>query len=382
VAKPKKLPPAETPSQENQPRVKEPDTDMPGLTPWTVFQAALKAVPALKYALAVLGLVSAIAIIKGFGIDYRVAVFGTIIMLVLMVAIVVFAALTKVKSPQVRSAALVLMWSFLALTILSGALLFTSAFFDYPKPLTQLFGSSQVVVPPPPTPPPEPKLLVTMKEMIRAEEGPLVHQKMYSRTEKGIEEAARDVCEYLKRDCYLDDPKGSVRFQFPALRSARIAVQYDPPGRSYKLYYWIVSNNLAEKRHFTFDPDNQEPLWRLAEKSGSGRIYWHAERPGYVANTQSVKVGIEESVTMEFRPDFVNIAVVGEGDLDQVELLKKAIMDCSPLMGQPGSHRFNCFGQERIKYLEDIYNKQQADEKMALINEKSIHYKIQVANTQ
>jgi hypothetical protein len=111
-----------------------------GLTPWTILQAAIKAVPALKYALGVLGIVSAITIIKVFGIDFRVAVFGTIIMVVLMVALVVFAALTKVRSPQVRSAALVLMWSFLVLTILSAAFLFTSAFFDYPKPLSNLLG--------------------------------------------------------------------------------------------------------------------------------------------------------------------------------------------------------------------------------------------------
>jgi len=110
------------------------------LNPWSVLQAAVKAVPSLKYALAVLGIVAAIAIIKGFGIDFRVAVYGTILMMVLMTALVVFAALTKVRSKQIRIAALVLMWSFLALTILSAVLLFTSAFFGYPKPLPQLIG--------------------------------------------------------------------------------------------------------------------------------------------------------------------------------------------------------------------------------------------------
>ncbi len=110
--------------------VKEPVPNVAGLTPWTVFQAALKAVPALKYALGVLGIVSAIAIVKGFGIDFRVAVFGTIIMVILMVALVVFAALTKARNPHLQVAALALMWSFLALTIMSAILLFTSTFFD------------------------------------------------------------------------------------------------------------------------------------------------------------------------------------------------------------------------------------------------------------
>jgi hypothetical protein len=116
-----------------------------GLNPWSVLQTAVKAVPALRYALAVLGIVAAIAIVKGFGIDYRVAVFGTIVMVVLMVSLVVFAALTTVKSQQTRAAALVMMWSFLVLAILSVILLFTSAFFDFPKPLPHLSGLGQDV---------------------------------------------------------------------------------------------------------------------------------------------------------------------------------------------------------------------------------------------
>ncbi len=109
------------------------------VTPWRVLQAAIKAVPAVKYALGVLGIISAIAIVRAFGIDARLAVFGTIVMLVLMVTLLVFAALTKVKSKQIRVAAIIMMWSFLALTIFTATLLFTSAFFRYPKPLPELF---------------------------------------------------------------------------------------------------------------------------------------------------------------------------------------------------------------------------------------------------
>ena len=139
-----------TRSQEKQPAPARSEKEMVGLTPWNVLQAAIKAVPALKYTLAVLGVVSAIAIVKGFGIDFRVAVFGTVTIVVLMAALVVFAALTKVRSPQVRAAALVMMWSFLALTILSATLLFTSAFFSYPKPLADLFGSLSYATEPSP----------------------------------------------------------------------------------------------------------------------------------------------------------------------------------------------------------------------------------------
>lgn len=117
-----------------------PETASAGSIPMRLLNAAIKAVPSLKYALGVLGIVSAIAIIKTLGIDFRAAAFGTVVMLVLMVAIVVFAALTGTKSPHMRLAALVMLWSFLILTISSAALLFTSVFFDFPRPITSILG--------------------------------------------------------------------------------------------------------------------------------------------------------------------------------------------------------------------------------------------------
>jgi hypothetical protein len=356
------------------------DTGIAGLAPWTVLQAAIRAVPALKYALGVLGLVSAIAIIKGFGIDFRVAVFGTIVMVALMITLVVFAALTKVKSPQVRYAALALMWALLALTILSAVLLFTSAFFSFPRPLGQLFGLGQVELPPTPsTSAPEPTLLMTMMEMIRDEEGPTLLRKEFPRTKQAMEEGARDVCEYLKT-CHLDDPEGSVQIHFPAdLVRASVSVKYEPSDRPYKLFYWTIGQT-KERRHFTFDPDNQEALRRLAKKSGT--IFWHAERPGYVANTREARVGRDEIIQMPFRRSTVNIAVIGEEDrdTDQAELLKKAILDCSPPLDPKDSRRrFICFGQEKLKSLSKLYEEQQAEIKAALINEAFIHYKIRVS---
>ena len=128
----------EAPSPAPRERANEPKDEVVGFTPWAVLQSAIRAVPELKYALAVLGIVSAIAIVKSFGVDFRVAIFGTIVMLVLMAALVVFAALSKIRSPQIRAAALLLMWSSLVLTILSAAGLFLSTFFDYPKPIVEL----------------------------------------------------------------------------------------------------------------------------------------------------------------------------------------------------------------------------------------------------
>jgi hypothetical protein len=139
VPRSKKSPPSQTTGPRKlAPVLEESAFGIGSLTPWGVFQTGLKAVPALRYALGVLGMVSAIAIIKGFGVDFRAAVFGTVIMLVLMVALVVFAALTKVPGAHLRPAAVVLMWSLLAITILTAVLLFTSFFFAFPKGLLDL----------------------------------------------------------------------------------------------------------------------------------------------------------------------------------------------------------------------------------------------------
>ena len=45
---------------------------------------AVKAVPAIRYALGIGGVIAVIAIVFSFGINAKVAIFGTIIMLVLM----------------------------------------------------------------------------------------------------------------------------------------------------------------------------------------------------------------------------------------------------------------------------------------------------------
>jgi hypothetical protein len=99
---------------------------------FAVLQAAIKQVPAVKYALGVSGLAVAIAIIGVFISDWRVAVFGIIVMLILIVAPLVFAKLTSVSGKDFRTAALTFMRSSLALIVASGTFLFISVFFDWP----------------------------------------------------------------------------------------------------------------------------------------------------------------------------------------------------------------------------------------------------------
>jgi Tfp pilus assembly protein PilF len=95
----------------------------------------------MKYALAVLGLVAVVAIVSLWRVRYEVAIFGAVIILGLMVPVLVFARLTTVRPGKLVAPALVMMWSFLLLTVATVFLLFTCAFFRWPKPLIELTGN-------------------------------------------------------------------------------------------------------------------------------------------------------------------------------------------------------------------------------------------------
>lgn len=100
--------------------------------PLHVLHEAIKAVPSVKYALGISGIVASIAIIQAFRIGYRIAFFGTIAIFILMVLLVIFARLTRTAPKYFLMPAMVLMWSFLLLTIATAVLLFTSIFFRIP----------------------------------------------------------------------------------------------------------------------------------------------------------------------------------------------------------------------------------------------------------
>lgn len=106
--------------------------------PFEVLKRALAQVPAVKYALGVAGVGAAVAIIQTFFTDWTIAVFGIVIMLLLMAVLFVFAKLTTVASKDLRLAMLTLMWSSLILTISAAALLTSSVFFGWPINLRQV----------------------------------------------------------------------------------------------------------------------------------------------------------------------------------------------------------------------------------------------------
>lgn len=140
----------------------DPSSDKPFLqllttSPINIFREALKAVPALKWALGVVGIFAAIAIVASFKISFRVAVIGFLIMLLLMVLLVVFASLVR-ASGALRIAGIILMFAFLAIGIATAICLFTSVFFKAPLDLQYwVTGTAPSPTPTPvPTPTPTP----------------------------------------------------------------------------------------------------------------------------------------------------------------------------------------------------------------------------------
>lgn len=115
--------------------------------PWLtrVLRQAIQTVPAAKYALWVAGIAEAVAIVAGFSVNYRVTVFGTILMLGLMFGLVSFASFVRYAKASIKPLALTLAWIFVLL--ISGAAFFISTgfFFSWPRPLQAYFQTSPAI---------------------------------------------------------------------------------------------------------------------------------------------------------------------------------------------------------------------------------------------
>lgn len=118
------------------------------VTPHGILNQAIRAVPAIKYALGVAGIGAAVAIVAGFSIDYKVAVLGTLIMFGLMFGLVLFSSFSSNSPASLRPLALTLAWTFVLLIASSSFCIFTGFFFSWPRPLGSYVGIPE----PTPTP--------------------------------------------------------------------------------------------------------------------------------------------------------------------------------------------------------------------------------------
>ncbi len=101
-------------------------------SPFSILKQAIKRVPSLKFALGIVGLAASVALIKSLITDLRLALFGIIVMLVLMSVLFVFAKLTSVAPKEFKRPAITLLWFSLIITMIAASLLFMSVFFNWP----------------------------------------------------------------------------------------------------------------------------------------------------------------------------------------------------------------------------------------------------------
>lgn len=110
-------------------------------TPFFTLKEAIKAVPAVKYALGVAGVAAVVAIVSAFKINHTVAVLGTIIMFGLMFLLVLFSWFSKNAGKDARIPSLILVWTFVLLTLVTATLMLSSFFFHWPRPLEGYVGA-------------------------------------------------------------------------------------------------------------------------------------------------------------------------------------------------------------------------------------------------
>ncbi|SKC49249.1 hypothetical protein [Paraburkholderia hospita] len=104
-------------------------------TPLAILRESIKAVPAVKYALGLVGVACAIVLMHSFISDYRVAVLGILVMFLMMTALVVFAKLSSLAGPDLRLPALVFTWFSLFFVIFVSIAVVLSVFFKWPVDL-------------------------------------------------------------------------------------------------------------------------------------------------------------------------------------------------------------------------------------------------------
>jgi hypothetical protein len=115
---------------------KEPATETAEdfLTPASFIVAAKAAHPAFRYALVVAGILAIVVTFAKFGVSSATLVFGAVAVIGLMVMFLVFAQASKLTRAALDLPARVLVWSFLAITIVISGCLTGSVFFNAPLP--------------------------------------------------------------------------------------------------------------------------------------------------------------------------------------------------------------------------------------------------------
>jgi hypothetical protein len=104
------------------------------MNPITLLREAIKAVPAVKWALGMAGIAAVVEIVLGTKkLGPQVAVIGALIVIGLMFLLVVFSRFAGRQNVGLLGPAVVLVWFYTVAAIATTVLLFTSHFLDWPR---------------------------------------------------------------------------------------------------------------------------------------------------------------------------------------------------------------------------------------------------------
>lgn len=103
-----------------------------GPGPMGVLREAIKAVPALRYGLASVGIVAAVVVALKLASDVKVAMFGVMAAIVIMVVVVVFARLASPHTKNRHATEFVLLWYALIMFMTITTLSVSSFFIGWP----------------------------------------------------------------------------------------------------------------------------------------------------------------------------------------------------------------------------------------------------------
>jgi len=117
------------------------------------FKSAIRAVPAVKYALLLAAIATGVVVVAGLGSNYKIAGLGIVTMFLLMFCLVLFSRSVRDSAPPTRTTALALSWLFIGLTVITSVCIITGFFISWPQPLEAYFYFS--------TPTPEVQITIT-----------------------------------------------------------------------------------------------------------------------------------------------------------------------------------------------------------------------------
>ena len=118
-----------------------------GLAPMDVLREAIIAVPAVKWALGVGGLLAVVTLVYSFKLDPLAGFVGLIVLFVFMTILVIFARVSAVEGRAIAAPALVFTWFTLLMFMATTFVLFTSVFSNCPAPLRKWLTGENPVIP-------------------------------------------------------------------------------------------------------------------------------------------------------------------------------------------------------------------------------------------